>query len=267
VERYVIRGGRQGYDRLAVLARAWLPSTSALLDRVGVGPGMRCVDLGCGGGEVSFEIARRVDAAGHVTGIDMDEVKVGLARAAAATDAVGNVEFRVANVHDWSEPDTYDLVYSRFLLEHLRGRVEVLAGMWSSVRPGGVLVVEDADFDVQFCEPADPRFDAWVSAYLRVLTAHGGDPLVGRRLFGLFAQAGIPAPQLHLVQRVEVAGEAKTLPLLTLEATADVLVGEGVTTPAEVVAMRAGLTAIAADVSTILGSPRVCQAWSRRPAC
>ena len=48
--RYVIRGGRQGYDRLQVLHRSRWPDTARLFERVGVAPGMRCIDLGCGGG-------------------------------------------------------------------------------------------------------------------------------------------------------------------------------------------------------------------------
>ncbi len=82
MERYVIRGGRRGYERLQLLARERWPDTAALFARVGLGSGMDAIDLGCGGGEVTFEIARLV-APGQVTGIDMDEVKLGLARDAA----------------------------------------------------------------------------------------------------------------------------------------------------------------------------------------
>ena len=60
-------------------APARLPTTSRLLDRVGLAPGMRCLDLGCGSGNVSFGLARRVGPGGSVVGIDMDEVKLALA--------------------------------------------------------------------------------------------------------------------------------------------------------------------------------------------
>ena len=76
VEQYVIRGGAAGYDRLRILARARWPDTSDLLARVGLRSGMRCLDLGCGGGEVTFEIARLVGQDGCVTGVDMDEAKL-----------------------------------------------------------------------------------------------------------------------------------------------------------------------------------------------
>jgi len=60
VERYVIRGGKEGHERLLLLSRERWPSTAALFARAGLAPGMRCIDLGCAGGEVTMEIARLV---------------------------------------------------------------------------------------------------------------------------------------------------------------------------------------------------------------
>ena len=51
MERYVIRGGQPGYERLLLLARDRWPDTTALFERAGLSPGMRCIDLGCGGGD------------------------------------------------------------------------------------------------------------------------------------------------------------------------------------------------------------------------
>ena len=48
--RYAIRGGNEGKERLDVLARVLLPTTAQLLDRVGLITGMKCLDVGCGGG-------------------------------------------------------------------------------------------------------------------------------------------------------------------------------------------------------------------------
>lgn len=64
VQRYVIRDGERGYDRLALLARTRWADTAALLARAGLSPGMRCIDLGCGGGHVTLEIARLVGPEG-----------------------------------------------------------------------------------------------------------------------------------------------------------------------------------------------------------
>jgi ubiquinone/menaquinone biosynthesis C-methylase UbiE len=266
MEQYVIRGGTWGYERLQVLARTWLPTTSALFDRAGIGPGMSCLDLGCGGGDVTFELARRVGPAGQVTGVDMDEVKLDLARQAAVARGLSNVEFRALDIYAWAEPGRYDVVYCRNVLQHLSRPVDVLRAMWEAVRDGGVIVVEDADFEGSFCDPPNEGFAFWVEAYQRVLERHGGDPLSGRKLHRHFRAAGIPAPELTVVQRADVTGEAKTLPHSTVEATAEAIVREGIASAGQVSAALASLADFAADAGSVSGSPRLFQAWARRTA-
>jgi ubiquinone/menaquinone biosynthesis C-methylase UbiE len=265
-EQYVIRGGQLGYERLTVLARSWQPTTSALFDRVQLGPGMRCVDLGCGSGDVTFEMAERVGPDGSVTGVDMDMVKLGLARRAAATQGLLNVEFRQMNVYEFAESDAYDLVYARFVLQHLSRPVDVLRAMWAAVRVGGVLVVEDADFEGSFCDPPHNGFAFWVEAYQRVLERHGGDPLMGRKLHRYFTDAGIPEPSVGVVQNVHRTGEAKMLPHSTVEATAEAIVAEGVATAEQLREALEGLAELGADTHSLCGSPRVFQVWTRRAA-
>lgn len=264
MEKYVIRGGQLGYERLAVLARSWLPMTSALFDRIGVAPGMRCLDLGCGGGDVTRELARRVGPDGLVVGVDMDAVKLDLARQTATAQGLANVEFRELNVYEWAEMSAYDLVYCRFLLQHLSRPVDLLRSMWAAVRESGAIAVEDADFEGSFCDPPHEGFDFWVNAYQRVLERHGGDPLSGRKLHRRFNEAGIPTPELAVVQRADRTGEAKTLPYSTIEATADAIIGEGIASADEVAAALDSLQEFAADPGYLCGSPRLFQTWTRR---
>ena len=260
---YVIRGGKPGYDRLMLLARERGPDTQALLEQAGVSAGMRCIDVGCGGGAVTLEIARLVGPGGTVVGIDMDGVKLGLARQAAAERGLTNAEFRVGDVRDWDEPGGYDAVYSRFLLQHLSEPAGLIGRMWAAVRDGGVLVVEDADFDGFCCDPANEGFELFLDAYRRVLARRGGDHAIGRRLYRYFLAAGIPDPQVRLVQPVH-QGEAKTLAWSTLEATADAILAEGLATSDRVTAALASLRRFTDDPGTLICGPRVFQLWSRR---
>jgi ubiquinone/menaquinone biosynthesis C-methylase UbiE len=264
MERYVIQGGTVGYERLQVLARSWRPTTLDLLARVGLSPGQTCLDLGSGAGDVTFELAAMVGPAGRVVGIDMDPVKVDLARQRAIDKGLDNVQFRALSVYDWTEPDTYDLVYCRNVLQHLAEPVEVLRAMWAALRSGGAVVAEDADFEGSFCDPPNPAFDFWVQAYQRVLRASGGDPLMGRKLHRAFVAAGIPTPEVTVVQRADRTGEPKTLPYSTIATTAEAIVREGVATPTELDQALAGLLALARDDESLCGSPRIFQAWSRR---
>jgi len=265
VSGYVLRGGREGYERLRLLARARRADTLALFDLAAVQPGWRCLDVGCGGGEVAFEVARLVGPSGYVTGLDMNEVSLDLARGAAADRGVGNAEFRVADVNEWREPAAYDLVYCRFLLHHLRRPVDLLARMWEAVRPGGVLVVEDADFDGLFCDPPNDGFAFYAGLYPRVLARRGGDHTAGRKLRRHALEAGVPEPRLRLAQGVQSAGDTKYLPLTTLEGIADAAVAEGLATAAEIEAAATSLRAFIEEPRTTIGDPRTFQLWAPRP--
>ena len=266
MERYVLRGGRWGYERLQLLARVRRADTLELLRRAGLRPGLRCLDLGCGGGEVTFEIAQLVEPGGSVVGIDMDEVKLALAIQAAGERRLTNIEFRAANVNDWDEPGAYDLVYSRFLLQHLSRPVELLRRMWAAIRAGGVIAVEDADFDGLFCHPENSAFDFYRRMLPRVCELNGGDTTIGRKLYQYFLQVGIPAPELRLRQDFGATADTKDLAVSTLEASADAIVGAGLATADEVAAIIADLTAFAADPQTVIGSPRTFQLWAQKTA-
>jgi ubiquinone/menaquinone biosynthesis C-methylase UbiE len=263
-ERYVIRGGKEGYERLLVLARKSWPGTLALFQRAGLSVGMHCLDLGCGGGAVTMEMAQLVAPGGAVIGVDMDGVKLELARRAAAERKLGNVEFRQTNVNDWNEPGAYDAVYSRFLLQHLSQPIDLLRRMWAGVRPGGLLIIEDADFDGWCCDPPNDAFDFFVRTYIEVAQRNGGDARTGRKLHRYFLEAGIPEPRLSVVQPIATDGEAKTLPRSTLEYSAEAITSAGIASFEEVNRALTGLTEFIRNPCTVVSGPRIFQAWAKR---
>src|SRR5215831_20360196 len=91
---YAIRGGEEGKNRLDVLAQVLLPTTAQLLDRAGLIRGMKCLDVGCGGGHVAMLIAGIVGPDGTVVATDTDEVILALAREEAEATNVTNVKFQ-----------------------------------------------------------------------------------------------------------------------------------------------------------------------------
>src|SRR2546427_1709594 len=115
---YVIRGGLEGRERLRILARVMHASSMSLFDRLGLCGGLACLDVGCGGGDATLELARRVSPDGKVVGVDIDEKKLQVARTEAQQLGVMNVEFRVSDIRETSGIPAFDIVYSRFLLTH-----------------------------------------------------------------------------------------------------------------------------------------------------
>ena len=260
----MIRGGREGYDRLRVLAAARRASTLELFQLVGLRPGMRCVDLGCGSGDVTLDMAALAGPDGCAAGIDTDQAKLELAREAARGRDLANVVFEVADVGQWAGPGKYDFVYCRFLLQHLARPVDLLRRMWEAVRPGGVLAVEDADMEGLFCDPDNAGFSFYRRMYAEVLARNGGDPTCARRLARYFRETGIPAPEVRLLQGVSADGDAKAMPLLTLEAIADSIISSGLATAGEVSTAIEDLGAFTTDPETLISDPRIFQVWAHR---
>ena len=179
---YPIRGGTHGRERLRVLSRVMRSSTDALLRRAGIAPGMTCLDAGCGGGDVAIDMAHMVSSAGRIVGTDVDDTKLDLARAEVAEAGLTNVEFRHSDLRTETPGASFDFVHARFLLSHLADPAAALVKLRASLRPGGILAVEDIDLAGYFCEPEPPAFRRFVELYTQVARRRGGDPELGRRL-------------------------------------------------------------------------------------
>jgi SAM-dependent methyltransferase len=263
---YVIRGGMEGRERLRVLARVMSPTTDDLLDRVGIDPSAHCLDIGCGGGDVTVALARRASN-GAAVGVDVDETEIDVARAEAAEARVDNVEFRLQDVTDLTpDGDLFDLVYARFLLTHLPDPAAALSNMRQQLVGGGVLVIEDIDFSGHFCEPDSSAFRQYVELYTTAVQGRGCDPNIGPRLPGLLRDTGLDRVAVNVVQPAGISGEVKLISPLTLEAIADAVLAAGLADRDELGELVDDLYAFAGEDGTFMSIPRIVQAWGFAPA-
>jgi ubiquinone/menaquinone biosynthesis C-methylase UbiE len=265
-ERYVIRGGAEGRERLRLLAQLFGPSTRALIARVGVASGAVCLDVGCGGGDVTLELARAVGPSGRVIGVDFDAEKIDIARREAEQHGLRNVTFELRDVSTWEPVVPFDVVFARFLLTHVPDPATLLAALYRHVRPGGVAALEDIDFRGHFYEPHCPALDRFVELYTTAVRRRGGDAEIGPKLPKLLRDAGFEDVQLGLVQHTAFVGGSKLITCLTMEYIADAVVADGLASQADVQQTIEELYAFADDPRTVHGGPRVFQAWGRRGA-
>lgn len=262
--RYVIRGGKEGKERLKLLAQVMLPTTSWLLNTVGLKHAMHCLDVGCGGGDVTLLMARRVGHLGKVAGIDFDRDILRLAQQEADAAQLHNVEFRLADATEFEEEAIYDLVYARFLLTHLGEPQKCLNRMISATKAGGLIVVEDIDFSASFCYPSCAAYERYTELYQRVVKRTGGDPNIGPKLPGMLLEAGIEKVQVNVVQPTHIDGEGKFMSPITMEKISSAVIAEGLATQEEVTKIIDELNDCAADSHTVMSLPRVVQTWGIR---
>jgi 2-polyprenyl-3-methyl-5-hydroxy-6-metoxy-1,4-benzoquinol methylase len=181
----------QGHAESVVRSQQWRTvDNSAAYLRAELRPGLRVLDIGCGPGTITADLARLV-APGRVTGLDVAEDILDQARRHAAETGGDNIDFRLGDVAALEYPDAgFDVVHAHQVLLHLHDPVGALREMLRVTKPGGVVAVRDTDYLGAMWFPADPRLDRWRTVYRAVAHANGAEPDAGRRLLSWAHAAG-----------------------------------------------------------------------------
>ena len=264
-DKYVIEGGAEGRNRLRVLSNVFGPATRELLSQVGIRAGATCLDLGCGGGDVSRDLAQMVGPTGAVLGVDYDAEVLRAAQRETIDAGLTNVSFADHDVTSWEPEVQFDVVYARFIFSHLADPSAVMASLRRHMAPDGVMIVEDVDFRGHFAEPQCPALTRYTELYSQSVRNRGADPWIGPKLPGHLHQAGFEKIQVQLYHPVALQGGIKDLTCTTLANIGVAVLQDKLTTAEEFTATLGELTAFADDTSTLLGGPRTFQVWGRNP--
>ncbi|CAM5610125.1 MULTISPECIES: methyltransferase domain-containing protein [Streptomyces] len=180
-----------GHHESVLRSHTWRTAANSAAYLVGeLKPHMRVLDIGCGPGTISADLAALVPD-GHVTAVDHAPGIVEQARAHAAQRGLDNMSFAVADVHALDFPDdTFCVVHAHQVLQHVGDPVQALREMRRVTKPGGIVAVRDSDYGAFTWFPASPVLDGWLDLYHRVARANGGEPDAGRRLKSWALQAG-----------------------------------------------------------------------------
>jgi SAM-dependent methyltransferase len=205
------------YQRLRDQAMMWQRATEEVLDRIGLAPGMSCLDVGSGPGAVMRLMADRVGPQGRVTGIEIDGA-LG-AQALADLRAQGGTSFEIiaGNMLELDQVPgaPFDLTFCRLFLMHMQEPVAALEKMLYWTKPGGTVVAQEFDFGAIAVEPLCPAMAEFNRVFEGVFRGHGRNLRAGRQLPAQFEAAGLGLPD-------GTNAEAKFLPLKDL---AQMLIG------------------------------------------
>ena len=263
---YIHARDAEEYQRLRDQALMWQAATEAVFYRIGLGPGMSCLDVGSGPGAVMRLMADRVGLQGRVTGIEIDGT-LG-AQALADLRAQGGTEFTLIDANlldlDTVPGAPFDLTFCRLFLMHMQDPVAAIEKMSLWTRPGGTLVAQEFDFGSIAVEPPCPAMAEFNRLFEGVFLGHGRNLRAGRQLPLQFEAAGLGLPD-------DTLAEAKFLPLSEM---ASMLIGVyqglftagialGISDPARAEAFKADMTEAGADGRYYCLTPILIAAWKR----
>ena len=175
----------------------------AYLDLVSEWAGPRVLEIGCGTGVVSREIARRVGPDGSVLALDPCSTFLTRAQEVAQADGIRNLAFREADARALDIPDAeFDVAVAVTVLCHVPGREQVLRELRRVVRPGGQVLIMDGDYaSNQLAHPDRALTERIIAAWRGQVV---DDPWLVRRLGPLLADAGLAIAEVRGHVHVEL---------------------------------------------------------------
>lgn len=251
-------------ERLRIQAEAMAPDTRAMLDRIGVGLGWRCLDIGCGPGGITGLLSERVGPLGRVVGLDMNEQFLAHARSGAPA----NVEFLRGDAYGSELPaSSFDLVHLRFVASTAGDPERLIREAMRLARIGGVVALQEPDASTLNCHPPHPAWECLKAALLGAFAGVGADLTLARSLYALARQAGLADVQY----RPFLIGVRSTDPMVDyLPATVESLRGTvlrlRLLSETELSTALAQCRAHLRDPATVFTMYTVAQVWGHKAA-
>jgi SAM-dependent methyltransferase len=184
MSEYVLDHHKQGErERLALMSRLLDPMHRRHIQALGICPGARTLEVGCGNGSISAWLAEQVAPGGRAVAVDLDLSLVD-------ADTPGLELRRGDIVAGPVEPRDFDLVTARAVLHHVADAQAAVENLIASARPGGAILLIEPDFlPTSVAEPPEVR--AFWEGWLAWSRQRGIDYLIGRGLPATLAALGL----------------------------------------------------------------------------
>jgi SAM-dependent methyltransferase len=265
---YSLGGSQVEKQRLLAQAAGYRAQVAQLLDRIGVRPGSRAVDVGCGPIGILDLLSERVGPHGSVVGVEREPLFCEMAHEEISSRGLANVEIVQGDaLRSGLERQSFDLVHERLVLPHVPDRERFVAEMLALLRPGGTIVLEDIDWASWVCHPRHPSWEALKETFLAALRSSGGDSFVGRRHPELLRAAGARDIQTRIDVGFLSLGDLRRTELVSLIGSMrSRVLGLGLMSDTDLDAHRDALLGHLANPSTTVIDKLFVQSWGRKSA-
>lgn len=183
-ESYILSTGKVGQKSLALQQKYLSKISLDLLKKANIQPGMVAYDIGCGAGSMTVHLAKQVGPSGCVIAVDASAEQLEATRNAVRQAGLNNVKFIQADILQFESlpKQPGDVVYSRFVLMHLPNPQCALENMYSLLKEGGVLALQEPTWSTVNTNYPDSFLHEYRDAVIQLGNAKGLDYNIGRKL-------------------------------------------------------------------------------------
>jgi len=261
-DNYILPG-QSDHDRLRTISEIHDGATHELLHLAGLKSGCRFVEFGCGLGYVTRWAATQ---GARAIGLDVNEDQVRASQALADSEGLTNAQFRAANIYEPGlDPGSLDVAYCRWLMVHLNRPVEAMRVILKALKPGGVMVCEEAGVGGVYAEPRSAAYEEMRDTALKAGHARGVDYDGGRYAHIWAKQAGFMLVHAAAYHPHYLSGPHKGFWNWTLRNVNQRLVEEGTMSREHWEELVRGMTAADESPDTVVAHCRMHQLIARRP--
>ncbi len=265
-EQYFLGHSPVEQRRLQQQARELAQESTWLFDQIGIGPGSRVVEIGCGPQGCLELLSDRVGPEGYVIGVELSEPAVATARGFLADRGITNAEVRQGHgAATGLETQSFDFATARLVLVNIPEPEKIVAEMAALVKPGGVVALHEADWIAHLCDPALPEWDRLMQALVTYSKENGIDLFIGRRIARMLRAAGLTDIRLNpLVHVYEPDHSRRPIFLQFVHNLRDRIVERGLLSEPEFAECYSSLERHISDPNTFVMSHSFVQAWGRK---
>jgi ubiquinone/menaquinone biosynthesis C-methylase UbiE len=265
-DQYVLGYRQAEQQRLQRQAQELAHESRWLFDQIGVDPGARVVEIGCGPQGCLELLSEYVGPSGSVVGVERSQDAVNLARKLIEQRGLKNVEVHCRDARSTELPrGAFDFVTARLVLVNVPEPRQIVAEAVALVTPGGWVAFHEADWAAHVC---DPPLDAWralVELFERYSEKNGIDPFIGRKLPRMLREAGLHDIRVNPLIHVYPPGHGRRSILLDFaENLSERILAEKLVGERQLTELKVALKRHLDDPDTLVVSHLFLQAWGRK---
>jgi SAM-dependent methyltransferase len=266
-DEYFLGYRRAEQERLQKQAEQLGHEAEWLFDQIGLAPGSRVLEIGCGPRGCLDLLAARVGPSGRVIGVERSEESASAARAFASEHGLRNVEVHCGDVQSAGlAKGSVDLVTARLVLVNVPHPEQIVSEAVALARPGGFVAFHEVDWAAMICDPPSDAWTAFMALLVAFTKANGNDLFIGRKVPRLMRDAGLADLHANAITHVHPPGDARRHLLLDFaDNLRERILAQNLITEQAFADLKEGLRRHIENPDTLVIHGPYIQVWGRKP--